>query len=126
MKIASGCCTIMALALGAQPVLGQAEVDCATSKMTITHTPEGVSSATVEEHLIFLINDKARTIAFLNGRQLKTNRFEPSWISADDDGVRYEFNRSDGTMSYAGSTAEGSTTRVIVGSGQCEIVPTKT
>ena len=126
MKIASGCYTTMALALAAQPVLGQSQVDCATSKMTITHTAEGVSSATVEEHLIFLINDKARTIAFLNGRQLKTNRFEPSWISAEDDGVQYEFNRSDGTLSYAGSTAEGGTTTVIVGSGQCEIIPTKT
>ena len=127
MKIASEC-TIVALVLAtpAQPVLGQSQVDCATSKVTITYPPGRVSSTRIEEHLTFLINDEARTIAFLDGRQLRINRFEPSWISADDDGVRYEFNRSDGTLSYAGSAAEGSATTTIVGSGQCEIVPTKT
>ena len=127
MKIASEC-TIVALVLAtpAQPVFGQSQVDCATSKVTITHAPGGVSSARTEEHLTFLIDDEAKTIAFSDGRQLRVSRFEQSWISADDNGVQYDFNRSDNTLSYAGSRTEGSTTTTIVGSGRCEIVPTKT
>ncbi len=73
----------MALALAAQPVLGQS-VDCMSNKVTITSTPEGAISARTEEHLTFLINDQARTIAFADGRPLQVNRFEQSWISADD------------------------------------------
>jgi hypothetical protein len=119
-------CAIVVLATPSQPVLGQSQVGCATSKVTITNTPGGISSTSIEEHLTFLTNDEVRTIAFSDGRQLRINRFEPSWISAADDGVRYEFNRSDGTLSYAGSAAEGCTTTTIVGTGQCEIVPTKT
>jgi hypothetical protein len=116
----------LVLATPAQPVLGQSQVDCTTSKVTITHAPGGVSSASTEEHLTFLIDDEARTIASSDGRRLRVNRLEQSWISADDDGVRYEFNRSDSTLSYAGSATEGSTTTTIVGSGPCKIVPTKT
>jgi hypothetical protein len=125
MKIASEC-TIMALALASPAVLGQSEVDCTTSKVTITNAPKGAISARTEEHLTFLINDEARTIAFSDGRRLRVNRFEQSWISADDNSVRYEFNRSDNTLSYAGSRTEDSTTTTIVGSGRCKIVPTKT
>ncbi len=119
-------CTIVALVLAtaAQPS-GQSELDCTTSKVTITNAPGGTISARTEERLTFLINDEARTIAFSDGRQLRVGRFEQSWISADDDGVQYDFNRSDNTLSYAGSKTEGSTTTTVVGSGRCEIVPTK-
>jgi hypothetical protein len=126
MKITSEC-TIVALVLAAvaQPS-GQSELDCTTSKVTITKAPAGTISAGIEERLTFLINDEARTIAFSDGRQLRVSRFEESWISAEDNGVQYDFNRSDNTLSYAGSRTEGNTTTTIVGSGRCEIVPTKT
>ena len=127
MKIASACAIVaLALATPTQALLGQSEIDCTASKVTIINAPGVANSARTEEHLTFLINDEARTIAFSDGRQLRVNRFEQSWISADDNGIRYDFNRSDNTLSYAGSTTEGSTTTTIVGSGRCEIVPTKT
>ncbi len=127
MKIASECRTIMALVLAtpAQPMLGQSQMDCTTSKLTITSSPGGAISAHTEEHLTFLINDEARTIGFSDGKQLRVNRFEQSWISADDNDIRYDLNRSDDTLSYAGSRTEDTTTTTIVGSGRCEIVPTK-
>jgi hypothetical protein len=126
MKITNeGTIVALVLAAAAQPS-GQYELDCTTSKVTITNVPAGTISARTDERLTFLINDDARTIAFSDGRRLRVSRFEQSWISADDNGVQYDFNRSDNTLSYAGSKTEGSTTTTIVGSGRCEIVPTKT
>jgi hypothetical protein len=70
-------CTIVALVLAtaAQPP-GQSELDCTSTKVTITNAPEGTISALTEEHLTFLINDEARTIAFSDGSQLRLSRFE--------------------------------------------------
>jgi hypothetical protein len=126
MKITSEC-TIVALVLAAaaQPS-GQSELDCMTRKVTITNGPAGTISARTEERLTFVINDEARIIAFSDGRQLRVSRFEQSWITAEDHGIQYDFNRSDETLSYAGSRTEGNTTTTIVGSGRCEIVPMKT
>jgi cytochrome b len=45
------------------------------------------------------------------------------WISANRDGIFYEFNRQDGTLTYASSTTQDGITTTIVGSGQCAISP---
>jgi hypothetical protein len=71
----------------------------------------------------FWIDDAAKTFAFTDGRRLRVTRFDKSWISANSDD---EFNRGDGTLTYAGSTTEGNTTTTIVGSGRCEDATQKT
>ena len=74
----------------------------------------------IKEHMSFWIDEKARTLTLSDGRQLRIDRFDDSWISAKNDDVQYEFNRSDGTLTYAGSQTEGNVTTTIIGSGHCE------
>ena len=62
---------------------------------------------------------RARDGRFADGRPLRIKRFDEYWISAEGDDIQYEFNRSDGTLTYAGSTVEDSTAVTIVGSGRC-------
>ena len=114
---------IIALALP-QPVLARSELRCVTNKVTAINAPGHNESSRVEEHLTFLIDDAEKTLVFADGRRLRVTRFDHFWISADGDDIRYEFNRSDNTMTYAGSTTEGNITTVIVGSGHCENPPT--
>ena len=45
--------------------------------------------------------------------------------SANSKDIQYELNRGDGTLTYAGSTTEGSTTTTIIGSGSCEDASTE-
>jgi len=114
---------LIALALP-QPALARNEFHCVTTKVTITKAAGRDESTRIEEHLNFLIDDAETTLAFSDGRRLRVVRFDHSWISADRDDIRYEFNRSDGTLTYAGSTTEGNATTTIVGSGRCETLPT--
>ena len=114
---------MIALALP-QPVLARNEFHCVTTKVTITNAPGRDESTRIEEHLNLLIDDAEKTLAFSDGRRLRVVRFDHSWISADRDDIRYELNRSDGTLTYAGSTTEGNATTTIVGSGRCETLPT--
>ena len=113
---------MIALALP-QPVLARNEFHCVTTKVTLTNAAGRDESTRIEEHLNFLIDDAETTLAFSDGRRLRVVRFDHSWISADRDDIRYEFNRSDGTLTYAGSTTEGNATTTIVGSGRCETLP---
>ena len=84
-------------------------------KLVITDKP-----MEIEEHLSFWIDEKARTLILPDGRQLRITRLDKYWISAKDDDVQYEFNRSDGTLSFAGTTSQGSATTTVLGSGHCE------
>jgi hypothetical protein len=77
-------------------------------------------SVKVEEHLVFLIDDAAKTVAFSDGRRMRIARFDKSWISAHSEDVQYEFNRADGTLTYAGSTTKDNVTTTVIGSGRCE------
>jgi hypothetical protein len=79
-------------------------------------------STQTEEHLSFWIDEKARTLILSGGRQLRISRLDKSWISASNDELHFEFNRSDGTLTYAGSTTQGNLTTAVIGSGHCEEV----
>ena len=79
----------------------------------------------VEVHMSFLIDDAAKTVTFSDGRPLRIARFDRSWISANIEDVQYEFNRADGTLTYAGSTTKDNVTTTIVGSGLCEDASTE-
>jgi len=79
----------------------------------------------VEEHMTFWIDDTAKTFVFSDGRRLRVTRFDKSWISANSEDVRYEFNRADGTLSYAGSATNDNVTTTIIGSGRCENASTE-
>ena len=82
-------------------------------------------SVEVEEHMTFWIDDAAKTFIFSDGRRLRVMRFDKSWISGNSEDVQYEFNRADGTLSYAGSTTKDNVTTTIVGSGLCEDASTE-
>jgi hypothetical protein len=57
---------------------------------------------------------------FADGARLRVTRFDQSWISGYRDDIRYEFSRSDGALTFAGSTTEGAATTTVVGSGNCK------
>ncbi|MGO9397773.1 MAG: hypothetical protein ACLP19_08015 [Xanthobacteraceae bacterium] len=111
---------VVALYTLAQPVQARTPFNCVISKVTITDKAERDKPVRVEEHMSFWIDDAAKTFAFSDGRRLRVTRFDKSWISANSDDTQYEFNRGDGTLTYAGSTTEGNTTTTIVASGRCE------
>ena len=68
--------------------------------------------------MIFWIDDAAKTFILSDGRRLRISRFDKSWISASSDDIQYEFNRTDRTLTYAGSTTKDNVTTTIVGSGR--------
>jgi hypothetical protein len=119
---------LVVIALATSPLLVQVrptnqtrtQWDCASTKVIVTDKAGHTGSVQVEEHLTFLIDDAAKTVIFSDGRRLRITRFDKSWISANSEDVRYEFNRADGTLTYAGSTTKDNVTTTIIGSGRCE------
>ena len=95
------------------------QFDCASTKVIMTDKAGHLDSVQVEEHMTFLIDDAAKTVIFSDGRRLRVIRFDKSWISANSEDVQYEFNRADGTLTYAGSTTKDNVTTTIIGSGRC-------
>jgi hypothetical protein len=115
-------CAMVTFALATLPeaALARTELNCVTTKVIIRTAPgEDISARTVE-YMNFLIDDAAKALAFADGRPLRVKRFDDYWISAEGDDIQYEFNRSDGTLTYAGSMVEDNTAVTIVGSGRCE------
>ena len=101
------------------------QFDCTTTKVIMTNKAGQKGLVQVEEHMIFWIDDAAKTFIFSDGRQLRVVRFDKSWISGNSEDIQYEFNRADGTLTYAGSTTKDNVTTTIVGSGLCEDASTE-
>jgi hypothetical protein len=116
-----GECALLTIALAAlaQPALARTQLNCSTRKVVLISAPAGDTSSAKEENLGFWVDDAARTVAFLDNTRLTVTRFDPSWISANRDGVFYELDRRDGNLSYAGSTTKDGVSTTIVGSGRC-------
>ena len=119
-------CAVLAIALAAlaQPVLARTSLNCSTRKVVLMSTPTGDTSWAREEDLGFWVDDEARTLTFLDDTPLTVTRLDRFWISADRDGIFYEFDRRDGSLSYASSTTKDGVSTTIVGSGRCEAPPT--
>jgi hypothetical protein len=126
IRTASECAVfVVALAILVQPGQARTQYNCVTTKVIITDKAGREGSIRIEEHISFLIDDAAKTFAFSDGRRLRVTRFDRSWISANSEDTQYEFNRGDGTLTYAGSTTEGYAATTIVGSGCCEDASTE-
>lgn len=123
IKIPSTCgLLIIALSISTGAAFARYQYRCATTKVVITSAPGRDSSVRLEEYFTFWIDNAAKTVALSDGTQLQVTRFDPSWISAHHGDMEYEFNRADGTLTFAGSTTEGNTTTTHVGSGRCELL----
>lgn len=121
MKVAAKCAAIaIAVAALAQPAAARSRLDCSTTKVIITSEPGGNKSVHIKEDIRFYIDDAAKAVAFTDGTQLRVIQFDAAGISAESNDIRYEYSRSDDSLTYAGSTTLGSTTTTIVGSGQCK------
>ena len=68
----------------------------------IPHHP----SVRLKMQLNFWIDAADKSLTFADGARLRVIRFGPSWISGYRDDIHYVFNRSDGTLTFAGSTSE--------------------
>jgi hypothetical protein len=113
------------LTVPAQPVRAHTELSCDVAEVIITSSPVGSTSVQNRRHLDFWLDDRSKTLIFSDGRPLRVTRFDESSIRADRDDIQYDFNRSDDTLTYAGSTTERVTTRITVGSGHCAAIPLK-
>ena len=112
---------MIALATLVQPVLAGTYLNCATRKVVIISGPSGDTWSTSKEDFGFWVDDAAKTLTFLDDTPLTIRRLDRSWISADRNGIFYEFDRQDGTLSYAASITRDGVTTTIVGSGRCEV-----
>ena len=122
MKGMSECAVLtIALAVVAQPVLARTYLNCSTRKVVIISAPSGDTSSRREEDLGFWVDDAAKILTFVDNTALTVSRLDRAWISADRDGIFYEFDRQDGTLTYAASTTKDVVTTTIVGWGRCEI-----
>jgi len=117
-------CIVAALMIGgvARPVPAGAYLHCSTTRIVIVSAATGERSSRSEENLSFVIDDAARTLAFVDGGSLTVTRFDKTWISANRDDIFYEFNRQDGTLSFASATTKNNIASTIVGSGRCKEV----
>jgi hypothetical protein len=126
MKGVSKCAVLtIALAALAQPVLARTYLKCSTRKVVIISAPSGNTSSAREDDLDFWVDDEAKTLTFLDNTPLTVTRLDLFWISADRDGIFYEFDRRGGILTYASATTKDSVSTTIVGSGRCEAPPTK-
>ena len=121
--IALGLVLMIALTAMAQPALALSYLSCATRKVVMIVAPSGDTSSTNEEEMVFVLDEAAKTLAFSDNRPLTITRLSKSWLSANRDDVFYEFNRQDGSLTYASSTTQEGVTTTIVGAGQCAISP---
>ena len=122
MNITSGwTIAVVAGAALVQPATPRAQFDCAITKVVITNVPAPGTSVRLKEQLIFWIDDVDKSLMFADGARLRIIRFDQSWISGYRDDIRYEFNRSDGTLTLAGSTSEGTATTTVLGSGDSKV-----
>jgi hypothetical protein len=126
MKGVSKCAVLtITLAALAQPVLARTYLNCSTRKVVLISAPSGDTSSAREEDLGFWVDDEAKTLTFLDNTPLTVTRLDRFWISADRDGIFYEFNRRDGTLTYASATTKDGVSTTIVGSGRCKASPTQ-
>lgn len=124
MRGVTECAVLMiALAAQAQPALARSNLNCSTIKVLLISAPSGDTSSTTEEEIAFVVDEAAKELRFSDNRPLTVTRLDKYWISANRDGIFYEFNRQDGSLTYASSTTQDGVTTTIVGSGQCEILP---
>jgi hypothetical protein len=124
MKGVSECAVLtIALAALAQPVLARTYLNCSTRKVVLISAPSGDTSSAREEDLGFWVDDETKTLTFLDNTPLTVTRLDRFWVSADRDGIFYEFDRRDGTLTYASSTTKDGVSTTIVGSGRCEAPP---
>ncbi len=116
MRRVTECVVLMiALTAMAQPALALSYLSCSTRKVVMISAPSGDTSSTSEEEVVFALDEAAKTLTFSDNRPLTVTRFDKSRISAKRDEVFYEFNRQDGSLTYASSTTQDSVTTTIVG-----------
>ena len=116
-------CSVLIIALTAlaQPALARSYLNCSTRKVVMISAPSGDTSSTREEEIAFVIDEAAKKLTFSDNKPLTVTRLDKYRISANRDGIIYEFDRQDGTLTYASSTMQDGVTTTIVGSGQCAI-----
>ena len=121
MEITSGLIiAFIVLAAQVHPATQRTQFDCTITKNVIKNVPEPGTSVQQKEQITFWIDDIEKSLVFADGARLHITRFDQSWISGDRGDIRYEFDRSDGTLSFAGTTSQGTATTTVLGSGNCE------
>jgi hypothetical protein len=103
-----------------ESALARQYLKCLTKKVVIVDTPKGSTSSSVEESLDFWIDEAAKALMLADGMPLTVRRFDSHWISARRDDVSYEFDRQNGSLTYASSIRKDNAETITIGSGRCE------
>jgi hypothetical protein len=101
--------------------LARQYLKCLAKKVVIVDTPKGSTSSSVEESLGFWIDEAAEALTLADGTPLTVRRFDSHWISARWGDVSYEFDRQNGTLTYASSIRKDNAETITIGSGGCKI-----
>ena len=103
-----------------ESALARQYLKCLTKKVVIVDTPKGSTSSSEEESLGFWIDEGAKALMLADGTPLTVRRFDSHWISARRDDVSYEFDRQNGSLTYASSIRKDNAETITIGSGRCE------
>jgi hypothetical protein len=101
--------------------LARQYLKCVTKKVLIVDTPKGSISSSMEESLGFWIDEAAKALMLADGTPVAVRRFDSHWISAGRDDMSYEFDRENGTLTYASSIRKDNAETITIGAGRCEI-----
>jgi hypothetical protein len=112
---------LVVLATGVGQAFARDLLECTAKQVVIVYAPSGSTSSGTEENLRFWIDEASKSILLDDGTPLTVRRFDNIWISADYADTRYEFDRQNGSVTYAGATLENSVSTVTLGSGRCRI-----
>jgi hypothetical protein len=93
--------------------------------VVVVSAPSGNTSSAKEDELSFWVDDEAKSLTFQDNTPLTVTRLDRFWISADRDGIFYEFDRRGEILTYASATTKDGVSTTIVGSGRCEASPTQ-
>jgi hypothetical protein len=109
------------LVIWTEPASARDLLDCSAKQVVIVYAPTASKSSSTEENLRFWIHEATKTILLSGGTPLTVRRFDNLWISADYADMRYEFDRQNGTVTYAGSFVKDGISTVTLGSGRCAV-----
>jgi hypothetical protein len=94
---------LVVLATGVEPAFARDLLECSAKQVVIVYVPSGSTSSATEENVCFWIDEASKSILLDDGTPLAVRRFDNLWISADYADIRYEFDRQNGSVTYAGA-----------------------
>src|SRR5262245_43840521 len=118
-----GALVLTGIVIWTDPAFARNSLNCSARQVVIVYAPTGGRSSSTDETLRFLVDEASKAVLLYDGTPLMVQRFDDRRISAVHGDMRYEFDRQNSTLTYAGSTIKGGASTVTLGSGRYAIAP---